>query len=64
MVIMSLYWLTECIPIGITSLLPMLLFPTFGILSSKETSRIYFQVNQRISFLNGVERYHKNSILF
>lgn len=44
MIIMSFYWLTECIPIGITSLLPMLLFPLFGIMSSKHTAQVYFQV--------------------
>jgi hypothetical protein len=27
---MSLYWTTECIPIGVTSLLPILLYPLMG----------------------------------
>jgi di/tricarboxylate transporter len=40
---MSLYWITECIPYAITSLLPVILYPMFGIMSSKQTSAIYFQ---------------------
>ena len=27
---MSLYWTTECMPIGVTSLLPILLYPLMG----------------------------------
>lgn len=40
---MSLYWITECIPYAITSLLPVVLFPIFGIMGSKEVSSIYFK---------------------
>ncbi|CAL1678918.1 unnamed protein product [Lasius platythorax] len=35
------YWVTECLPIGITSLIPVVLFPLFGILSSQETCACY-----------------------
>ena len=40
---MALYWVTDCIPYGITSLLPVVLYPMFGIMSSKDISSIYFQ---------------------
>lgn len=46
LIIMSLYWITECLPISITSFLPVILFPMFGILNSNCTSRIYFQVSK------------------
>lgn len=35
------YWVTECLPIGITSLVPVVLFPLFGILSTQETCTCY-----------------------
>ncbi|KAG5317927.1 INDY1 protein, partial [Acromyrmex heyeri] len=35
------YWVTECLPIGITSLIPIVLFPLFGILSTQETCVCY-----------------------
>ena len=31
--LMAIWWVTEIIPLGITSLLPVLLFPLFGIMS-------------------------------
>ena len=50
LIVMSGFWITECLPLGITSLLPVLLFPLFGILDSKSTSKIYFEVT--IFFFN------------
>ena len=44
--VMSGFWITECLPIAITSLLPVVLFPIFGILDSKSTSKIYFEVTK------------------
>ncbi|XP_067217375.1 protein I'm not dead yet-like isoform X1 [Linepithema humile] len=35
------YWVTECIPIAITSMIPVVLFPAFGILSTQETCVCY-----------------------
>jgi sodium-dependent dicarboxylate transporter 2/3/5 len=36
------WWITEVVPIGITSLLPILLFPITGIISAEEISKVYF----------------------
>ena len=44
LLVMVGYWVTECIPLPAASLLPVILFPAFGILSSKCTTQIYFQV--------------------
>jgi sodium-dependent dicarboxylate transporter 2/3/5 len=38
------YWITECIPVGIASLIPVVLYPIFQIASSKCTAQIYFSV--------------------
>ncbi len=39
--VMALWWVTEAIPIGVTSLLPVLLFPFFGIMDGKSVSTVY-----------------------
>lgn len=40
-VLMALWWVTEAIPIGVTSLLPLILFPVFGVLNGKLVSNTY-----------------------
>ncbi|CAF0964918.1 unnamed protein product [Brachionus calyciflorus] len=37
------YWLSDCVHIAITALIPNILFPLFGILPSKLVSRVYFE---------------------
>lgn len=39
--LMACYWLTNAIPIYATSLIPLVLFPALGILSSKDVSNTY-----------------------
>lgn len=36
------WWITEVIPVAITSLLPILLFPLTGIIGGEEISKVYF----------------------
>lgn len=39
---MALYWCTECIPLAVTALLPVILFPMMGIMESSEVfSNLY-----------------------
>lgn len=40
---MTSYWVTECIPVAIVSIMPVFLYPVFGILSSSRTAQLYFQ---------------------
>ncbi|MFV0531559.1 MAG: SLC13 family permease [Flavobacteriales bacterium] len=40
-IVMALWWVTEAIPIGVTSLLPVLLFPIFGVMDGKTVSTVY-----------------------
>ena len=44
LIVMCLYWMLECLPLAVTSLLPIVFFPLFSILSSGETTQIYFRV--------------------
>lgn len=49
---MAILWLTEAIPLAATSLLPLILFPVFGIISGKDISQSY--INSTILlFLGG-----------
>ena len=40
-VLMAFWWVTEALPIGITSLLPIILFPVLGVLDGKAISNAY-----------------------
>lgn len=39
--LMAFWWITEAIPIGATSLLPLVLFPLLGIMNGKDASEAY-----------------------
>jgi len=40
-IVMAVFWIFEVIPIPVTSLLPLVLFPIFGILDTKATALFY-----------------------
>ena len=40
--LMAIWWVTEAIPIAITALLPVVLFPVLGIMNGKTISTAYF----------------------
>lgn len=40
-VLMATWWITEAVPLAATALLPLVLYPLLGILSTKETAPIY-----------------------
>ncbi|KAJ8047512.1 Solute carrier family 13 member 5 [Holothuria leucospilota] len=42
-IIMALYWCLELIPLAATSLLPMVLFPLFGVLKSDDVCKQYLK---------------------
>ncbi|XP_011495412.1 PREDICTED: protein I'm not dead yet-like, partial [Ceratosolen solmsi marchali] len=39
--LMAMFWVTEALPMGITSLIPLVLFPALNVLSSQETCICY-----------------------
>jgi sodium-dependent dicarboxylate transporter 2/3/5 len=43
--LMACFWITVCIPIPVTSLLPIVLFPLFGIMGSKDAVKFYADDN-------------------
>uniref|UniRef100_A0A3Q1FKS5 Solute carrier family 13 member 1-like n=1 Tax=Acanthochromis polyacanthus TaxID=80966 RepID=A0A3Q1FKS5_9TELE len=43
LLLMATYWVTEAIPLSMTALLPAILFPMFGIMSSSSVAKEYFK---------------------
>ncbi len=41
-ILMAIWWVTEAIPLAITSLLPIVLFPLLGVMNGKAVSSTYF----------------------
>lgn len=41
-ILMAIWWITEAIPLGITALIPVVLFPALGIMDGKIISSAYF----------------------
>lgn len=50
--LMAVWWMTDAIPMGATSLVPIVLFPILGIMSAKETAPVYYN-NTIFLFLGG-----------
>ena len=40
-VLMAVFWITEALPIAVTALLPLALYPLLGIATSKQTALAY-----------------------
>jgi sodium-dependent dicarboxylate transporter 2/3/5 len=41
-ILMAIWWITEIIPLAVTSLLPVILFPLLGVMDGKDVSATYF----------------------
>ena len=41
-VLMAIWWITEIVPLAVTALLPVVLFPLFGVMNGKTVSSAYF----------------------
>ncbi|KAH7968432.1 hypothetical protein HPB52_008411 [Rhipicephalus sanguineus] len=39
---MGFYWAAEPIPIPVTALMPLVLFPLFGVLTTAQATKLYF----------------------
>ncbi len=39
---MAFWWITEAVPLAVTALLPIVLYPTLGVMSGKSVAPIYF----------------------
>ncbi len=50
-ILMSIWWITEAVPLAVTSLVPLILFPLTGAISGKQTSEAY--INSTIFLFMG-----------
>ncbi len=41
-VLMALWWVAEVVPLAVTSMLPVVLFPVLGVMNGKQVSALYF----------------------
>lgn len=48
--LMSCYWVVLCVPIAVTSFVPVILFPIFGIMSSEKVSAVFFNVRKKLIY--------------
>lgn len=49
---MGIYWLSSALPIAVTALLPLILFPAMGLMSAKVVARNYMTVTTSNHTLN------------
>lgn len=49
--IMAGFWVTECLPLPVTALIPMVLFPLMGVLDSDRLAKIYISPLVRSNFI-------------
>ncbi|XP_055923540.1 protein I'm not dead yet [Eupeodes corollae] len=53
LMVMAIFWVTEALPLYITSMIPIVAFPMMGIMSSDETCRLYFG-DTLVMFMGGI----------
>ncbi|KRG06824.1 protein I'm not dead yet isoform X1 [Drosophila mojavensis] len=53
LLIMAVFWVTEALPLYVTSMIPIVAFPTMGIMGSEETCMTYFK-DTLVMFMGGI----------
>ncbi|XP_004519108.1 protein I'm not dead yet isoform X2 [Ceratitis capitata] len=53
LLVMAIFWVTEALPLYVTSMIPIVAFPIMGIMSSDQTCRLYFK-DTLVMFMGGI----------
>ena len=53
LLVMATYWITECLPIAVTALIPYVFYPLFGIRKSSDVAKNYMK-NTNFLLLGGL----------
>ncbi|XP_065359915.1 protein I'm not dead yet [Calliphora vicina] len=53
LIVMAIFWVTEALPLYVTSMIPIVAFPVMGIMSSDQTCRLYFK-DTLVMFMGGI----------
>lgn len=71
MLIIGTFWVLEVMPLAVTSLLPVVLFPLLGVMEVKTISTSYFKVSKQMKnktntslseqFLNIIRKSYKHT---
>ena len=48
-IIMAIFWVTEALPIYVTALFPVFMFPLTGVLSAGDVGAAFFNVSSRVN---------------
>jgi len=49
--VMAILWITESLPLAATALLPVIIFPLFGVMKSSEISSNYIKVTTYMYYI-------------
>ena len=51
---MATFWMTEVIPLAVTAMLPVVIFPWLGIMDTKDVCRNYLKVGYLLGYIVGI----------
>ena len=58
---MAVYWMTEVIPMAVTAMLPIVIFPWLGVLDTRKACQNYFKVN-KLNYLSFLWKKFENTL--
>lgn len=50
LIVMAIFWLSECIPLPVTSFLPIIIFPLTGVASTTDVCMAYVNVSMTVNY--------------
>jgi len=60
---MATFWMTEVMPLAVTAMLPVVIFPWLGIMDTKDVCRNYLKVGQVIGYIYFIDNRYSSLLL-